>query len=153
MDGVVERAAFDVDVGGLFEERDEPRGCPRHPRLGKPLVVERRDKELEDVPSGTEAGKDIGGGAGTLEEVDREAAVGLLVAAGDFDARLDPRLRFGPAAAFLSRDFCTPRAIAITPVRASSSMPYGVSRSMNDSSFSSVPDNSTISESGDTSTT
>ena len=82
MDGVVERAAFDVDVGGLFEERDEPRGCPRHPRLGKPLVVERRHKELEDVPSGTEAGKDIGGGAGTLEEVDREAAVGLLVAAG-----------------------------------------------------------------------
>jgi hypothetical protein len=41
---VIEAAAFDVDVGGLFEERDEPRGCPRHPRLGEPFIVEGRDK-------------------------------------------------------------------------------------------------------------
>ena len=98
MDGVVERAAFDVDIGGLFQERDEPRGCARHPRLGEPLVVEGRNEELEDVPGGTEAGEDVGGGTGALEEVDGEAAVGLLVAAGDLNARLDPRLRVGPAA-------------------------------------------------------
>ena len=83
MNGVVERAAFDVDVGGLFEERDEPRGCERHPRLGEPLVVEGRDEELEDVPGSAQAGEDVGTRAGALEEVDGETAVGLLMAAED----------------------------------------------------------------------
>jgi hypothetical protein len=43
-----------------------------------------------------------------------------------------------------SRAPCVPRAIAITPVRASSLIPYGFISSTNASIFSSVPASSTI---------
>ena len=67
MGGVVEGAALDIDIGGLFQQRHEPVGGACHPGLGQPLVIERQGEHLEDVAGGTKPGKHIWRCAGTLE--------------------------------------------------------------------------------------
>lgn len=59
MRGVIERSAFDIEVGRAFEERHQPLGGPRHPGSRKAFVIEHEGQNLEDVARRSERGKHI----------------------------------------------------------------------------------------------
>ena len=66
---VIEGAAFDVEVGCLFEQRHQSLGRAGHPGLREPLVVEPESHDLEDMPRGAEPGEDVRRCAGPIEGV------------------------------------------------------------------------------------
>jgi hypothetical protein len=59
MAGVIQAAALDGHVGRPLEERRQPVGGPRHPRLAEPLVVERQREYLEHVARRRQPGTDV----------------------------------------------------------------------------------------------
>jgi hypothetical protein len=99
---VVEGAAFHVDVGGSFQQRDEAVRRPRDPWFRQSLVVEGDGQHFEHVAGRGELREHVGRGAGPLERMDGEAAVGLLEAPGTIDRVVEHGGRGGPTAGVVS---------------------------------------------------
>jgi hypothetical protein len=74
--GVVEGAAFEVDVAGALQQVAEVDDGPLDPGLFEPLLRQGEREELENVAGGGEVLVEVGGVGGAEEEGDREGAAG-----------------------------------------------------------------------------